>query len=203
MPGDVDIVLKTQLEKAQKFSEVQREFDLYSWQMFLALNWPTNSQGQAAPKLTDTRFGAPHWTLWHNSSSIFQTDGDRPAACGCRPRREPWSCVRGDLAKPVSKGLAPFSVQATANADPRATRFLGVLSAVGELNAANLGDLDDIKQAFSGPMIDQNGEFVYYEIMIDPNEVGYLCDNSLYNINGQVAFSKAGGKVAMPFGTPG
>jgi hypothetical protein len=202
MPGDVDIVLKTQLEKAQKFSEVQREFDLYSWQMFLALNWPTNNLGHAAPKLTDTRFGAPHWTLWHNSSSIFQTDGDRPAACTLPSKARTLVLRRGDLGKPVSKGLAPFSVQATANADPRATRFLGVLSAVGELNAANLGDLDDIKQAFSGPMIDQNGEFVYYEIMIDPHEVDYLCDNSLYNINGQVAFSKAGGKVAMPFGTP-
>jgi hypothetical protein len=202
MPGDVDIALKTQLEKAQKFSEVQREFDLYSWQMFLSLNWPTNSQGQAAPKLTDTRFGAPHWTLWHNSSSIFQTDGARPAACGVTPKARTLVLFRGDLAKPVSKGLAPFSAQATANADPRATRFLGVLSAVGELNASNLGDLDDINQAFSGPMLDQNGEFVYYEIMIDPNEVGYLCDTSLYNINGQVAFSKAGGKVAMPIGTP-
>jgi hypothetical protein len=135
MPGDVDIALKTQLENAKKFSEVQREFDLYSWQMFLALNWPTNSQGQAAPKLTDTRFGQPHWTLWHNSSSIFQTDGARPAACGLSPKARTLVLFRGDLAKPVSKGLAPFSAQATANADPRATRFLGVLSAVGELNA--------------------------------------------------------------------
>jgi hypothetical protein len=199
MPGDVDIALKTQLEKAQKVSEVQREFDLYSWQMFLALNWPTSSQGVAAPKLTDTTFGQPHWTLWHNSSSIFQTDGARPAACGLPPKARTLMLMRTDLAKPVSKGLAPFSAQAV-KADPRATRFLGVLSAVGELNASNLGQ--DIDQAFSGPMIDQNGEFVYYEIMIDPNEVGYLCDNSLYNINGQVAFSQAGKKVAMPIGTP-
>ncbi len=200
MPGDVDIALKKELEKVQKFSEVQREFDLYSWQMFLALNWPTNGQGVAAPKLTDTKFGQPHWTLWHNSSSIFQTDGARPAACGVSPKARTLTLVRGDLAKPVSQGLAPFSAQAV-KADPRGTRFLGVLSAVGELNAANLGD--EIDQAFSGPMIDQNGEFVYYEIMIDPNEVGYICDNGLYNINGQVAFSKAGSKVAMPIGTPG
>jgi hypothetical protein len=77
----------------------------------------------------------------------------------------------------------------TANADPRETRFLGVVSAVGELNASNLSEID---QAFSGPLIDQNGEFVYYEIMIDPNEVDYLCANNLYNINGQVAFSQGG-----------
>jgi len=38
--------------------------------------------------------------------------------------------------------------------------------------------------------------------MIDPNEVNYLCDNKLYNINGQVAFTKGGGKVDMPTGHP-
>ncbi len=98
----------------------------------------------------------------------------------------------------MSRGLKAFSAQATAGADPRQTRFLGVVSAVGELNAANLSEID---QAFSGPLIDQNGEFVYYEIMIDPNEVDYLCKNGLYNINGQVTFSTGGGKVNMPSGT--
>ena len=201
MPGDVDIALKTQLENAKKFPQVQREFDLYSWQMFLALNWPTNNQGQAAPALTDTKFGAPHWTLWHNSADIFQTDGAKPKACGLEPKARTLVLTR-EMAKPVSKGLAAFSAQATASTDPRTTRFLGVVSAVGELNAGNLAQLSEIGQAFTGPLIDQNGEFVFYEIMIDPNEVGYLCDKGLYNINGQVDFSKAGGTVDMPIGTP-
>jgi hypothetical protein len=38
--------------------------------------------------------------------------------------------------------------------------------------------------------------------MIDPNEVGYLCENKLYNFNGQIAFAAAGGKVNMPIGNP-
>src|SRR5687768_11077217 len=198
LPGDVDIALKTRLEAAKKFSEVQREFDLYSWQMFLALNWPTNNQGQPARRITDTRFGAPYWTLWHNSSSIFQADGARPAACGA-PAQARNLVLRRDLSKPVSRGLRPFSAQAAA-ADHRQTRFLGVISAVGELNAANLGD--DIQQAFTGPLLDQNGEFVFYEIIIDPNEVDYLCANGLYDINGQLAFSNSGAKVTMPIGSP-
>lgn len=197
-PGDVDIALKKKLEGAKKFAEVQREFDLYSWQMFLALNWPTDNEGKAAPKITDTSFGAPHWTLWHTSNSIFQADGATPAACASKAAARTL-VLRRDLSKPVSRGLKAFSAQATAGSDPRQTRFLGVVSAVGELNASNLGD---IQQAFSGPLIDQNGEFVYYEIMIDPNEVEYLCANSLFNINGQVAFTQGGGKVQMPFGTP-
>ncbi|HEY1751192.1 MAG TPA: hypothetical protein VGG29_08005 [Caulobacteraceae bacterium] len=197
MPGDVDIALKEKLEKNQQFPLVQREFDLNAWQMFLSLQWPTNNQGQAAPTLTDTAFGEPHWTLWHNSSTIFQTDGAKPAACGGGALRA--MALTRDMTKPVSKGLMAFSPAATAGTNPRSTRFLGVISAVGELNVAKL---EEISQAFSGPMIDQNGQFVFYEIMIDPNEVGYLCDNSLYNINGQVAFTKGGGKVDMPHGTP-
>ncbi len=95
--------------------------------------------------------------------------------------------------------MAPFQLEANAAVNPRTTRFLGVISAVGELNAANLGN--DIQQAFTGPLIDQNGNFVFYEILIDPNEVTYLCDNKLYNINGQIDFSKKGGKVDMPSDT--
>lgn len=199
MPGDVNLALKKQLEDSKQFARVQREFDLYSWQMFLALNWPTNSQGQPAPALTDTRFGAPHWTLWHNSADIFQADGARPTACGLPPKARTL-VLRRDLAKPVSRGLPAFSAQTTANADPRNTRFLGVISAVGELNAASA--LSEIDQAFAGPLIDQNGEFVFYEIVIDPNEVGYICDNGLYNINGQIAFNKAKKTVDMPIGVP-
>ena len=199
MPGDVDIALKEKLEKAKEFAKVQREFDLNAWQMFLALNWPTNDQGKAAPKLEDTSFGPPHWTLWHNSSAIFQDNGAPPAACGKSIAALGLTTTR-DLALPVSRGLPAFHPAANAAVNPRTTRLLGVISAVGELNAANLGG--DIQQAFTGPLIDQNGNFVFYEIMIDPNEVAYLCDHKLYNINGEVAFTKAGGKVDMPTGHP-
>jgi hypothetical protein len=197
MPGDVDIALKQTLEGKQLFPQVQREFDLWSWQAFISLMWPTDNAGKPAPRFTDTGFGAPHWTLWNNSASIFQTDGSTPAACGQPTLRA--LAIHRDLSHPVSKGLAAFSVAATQGVNPRTTRFLGVISAVGELNVSKLSE---ISQAFSGPLIDQNGNFVFYEIMIDPNEVGYLCDNSLYNINGQIAFSGGNGHVQMPSGTP-
>ena len=200
LPGDVDTTLKTTLENAGLFPRVQREFDLNAWQMFLAVNWPTNNQGRPALRITDTGFGAPRWTLWHNSSSIFRSTARRRSRLAAN-RRPPASLASSrDLSKPVSKGLTPFSLSAAEAANTRATRFLGVISAVGELNVANIGD--DIQQAFTGPLIDQYGNFVYYEIMIDPNEVKYLCSTKLYNINGQVEFAKAGGKVDMPIGHP-
>ncbi|MDQ0462646.1 hypothetical protein QO010_000394 [Caulobacter ginsengisoli] len=204
MPGDINIPFQQALEKAQLFPLVQREFDLYSWQMFFAVNWPTSATGAPAPTLTATGNGlAPHWANWQTVPQIYRTDGQRPDACPKLQVPKPMvlpGAKKPAAAKPlpllaVSKGLTPFSEQKTA--DPRTTRFLGVISAVGDLNVNTLGD---IQQAFTGPLIDQNGEFVYYEILMDPNEVGYLCSNALYNINGQVAFSNAGQKVVMPWG---
>ena len=197
LPGDIDTSLKTTLENAGKFPQVQREFDLNAWQMFLSLNWPTDNNGQTAQAFTGTT-SAPRWTLWHNSSSIFQDQGATPQACGKPPAALALTLTR-DLTKPVSKGLQPFTLPANAaNTDPRNTRFLGVISAVGELNAATIGG--DIQQAFTGPLIDQYGNFVFYEIMIDPNEVQYLCDTQLYNINGQINFAAAKRTVDMPIG---
>src|SRR3954462_13245279 len=108
LPGNVDTQLKTQLENAGKFAQVQREFDLYSWQMFLALAWPTNNQGQPAPRLTDLAFGAPRWTTWPASSDIFRVDGARPAACG-QPAGAHTLMLQRDLSVPVSRHLPLFS----------------------------------------------------------------------------------------------
>ncbi|MFL6863396.1 MAG: hypothetical protein ACJ8DZ_10375, partial [Allosphingosinicella sp.] len=208
MPGDVDTTLKSKLEASGDFPLVQREFDLYAWQMFVAVNWPTDAGGRAAPQFSATAFGAPRWNSWPVSSDVFRVDGARPTACGpSRPGAKAMMASPADANLPVSRGLPPFQLTSTnkgaslaAEAPGRPLRRLGVVSAVGELNAANLNEID---QAFSGPLIDRNGEFVFYEIAIDPNEVSYLCQNGLYNINGQVAFTGAGQKVNMPSGTPG
>jgi hypothetical protein len=201
MPGDVDLALKSSLEAAGKFPLVQREFDLYAWQMFIAVNWPMDGQGRAAPQFTGD--GVPQWNSWALSSDIFRADGAPPAARWCGGGgRSLAATAAGDDNPPVSPGLPRFSLQgaraALAGGSVKPVRKLGVLSAVGELNAANL---QDIKQAFTGPLIDRNGEFVFYEIALDRNEVRYVCDNKLYNINGQIAFTGGGGTVNLPSGT--
>jgi hypothetical protein len=156
LPGDVDIVLKTQLEKAREFAKVQREFDLNAWQMFLSLNWPTSDHGAPAPRIDDTNFGPPHWTLWHNSSAIYRDNGGVPDACEKPPPQRQYVLER-NLSHPVSPGLPAFRTSGNTTVASRDTRYLGVISAVGELNAANIGG--DIKQAFTGPPVDQTGNF--------------------------------------------
>src|SRR3954454_7075974 len=98
-PGDVDTALKKRLEQEKLFPEVQRLFDLNAWQMFLAVNWPTNGQGQPAASLTDVASGEPHWTLWQTSSQIYRADGKRPAACDASASSAPPSAP-APLAQP-------------------------------------------------------------------------------------------------------
>lgn len=196
LPGDVDVAIKTSLENQKKFAEVQRLFDLWSWQAFITLNWPVNNQGAFAPQLSDTAFGDPDWTTWHESTDIFRADGGVPLVCGKSANAKMLALTR-DISLPAARDLKAFHVPA--GFDKRRVRLLGNITAVGERSPAtpvNGGtELNDILQAFTAPLIDQNGNYVFYEIMLDPNEVSYLCQNKLYNINGQVAFSQ-GGKVS-------
>jgi hypothetical protein len=45
------------------------------------------------------------------------------------------------------------------------------------------------KQAFSGPLIDQQGHWVHYVSLVNRKEFDYLVDNGLYFLEGQEAFS--------------
>lgn len=112
--------------------------------MVIALIWPTDAHGKPAPRITDTAFGAPRWILWYNSSDIFKDDRSRPAACGAQSAR--LMVASRDLSRAVSKRLTPLFAAALAGMDSRTTRTLGVISAVGELSAAHL---IEIQQAFT------------------------------------------------------
>lgn len=46
------------------------------------------------------------------------------------------------------------------------------------------------KQAFSGPLIDQQGQWVHYVSVVNRREWDYLVDNGLYFLEGQEKFSK-------------
>lgn len=196
LPGDVDTALKTQLEAKKEFAKVQRLFDLWSWQAFISLNWPTDQHGVRLADVKDYSAAPPAaWTLWSNSTDIFLPAGATPSICG-KPAAELALSLTRNTNVPVAPGLKPFALPA--DFDKRKTLLLGNISAVGELSP--IKPLDDISQAFSGPLVDQNGNFVYYEIMMDPHEVKYTCENKLYSVNGQKEFSKTHQKIDLPSG---
>lgn len=65
------------LVDSQQLALAQRLHDIFSWQSFLAINWPVDSAGKASPSLTDTS-GTPRWRTWMNSADVFKADGSKP-----------------------------------------------------------------------------------------------------------------------------
>jgi hypothetical protein len=153
LPGDVDVALKHSLEGDQKFPEVQRLFDLWSWQAFISLNWPTDASGKRTGDATQP----PAWTLWTGSTHVFLPHGAPPPVC--KTGTELAAASAANLEVTLARGYAPTRLPE--QLDSRRVRLLAVTSAVNDLSA--LVSTEDIKQAFSGPIIDQNGNFVFYE----------------------------------------
>jgi hypothetical protein len=206
LPGDVFAPLLGPLAQQQQFQLMQRLFDLWSWQAFLAVNWPTNASGAPAPTISgyNATF-VPAWNAWHDSNEIYLPNGARPPACSPPPTAALQALPARNLQAFARKGLPRPPAAAEAKAGGR---VLFNVTAVGELLHGQTPAkptktrINEVDEAFSGPLIDQNGNPTFYEILMDNNEVAYLCANTLYNINGQIAFSaNSANKVQFPSGT--
>ena len=184
IPGDVNIKKKDKFTKAGKFPLVQRLFDEYSWRAFIALNWPTDKHGKPKKSLEDK--GVPFWTTYSEAYEIFKLDGSKPDPYGAT-RVTPPPITSDDL---PNVGTDKLSSQAY--------RLLHQVNATTNLNI-----LDEVNQAFSSPLWDQNGNIVHYEVLVNKVEYDYLLKNQLYNIQGQVAFFKKNGAAQFPSGTYG
>jgi hypothetical protein len=160
LPYDVDVNKVRELDKQGKVIEAQREFDILSWQAFLALNWPADAHGQPQQpndpkKVADTK-GPRVWNFWRSSSSIFLPDGATPS---------PWTESAASSQDPNAYTVKAAWRQHTTSADQNF-------------------------QAFAGPLVDQNGKWARYESLVNHEEFDYIVQNELYSQDGQVAFSQ-------------
>lgn len=142
---------------------LQRVYDIYSWQVFLGLNWRANDDGQQ---------DEPQWATWKNDYEIFKKDGSPPA---------PWVNDR-ELVTTLAKGDKCKDLT-------RVNRMLFNLSATSALTPDDLR-LDHTREAFSYPLWDQNGNRVYYEILVNEYEFNFIVESKLYNLDGQIAYSQ-------------
>lgn len=173
-PWDVDRTLQAKLTAENKFPEVQRLFEILSWQWFVSLNWPTDAEGNPQTNISDE--GNPEWFGWKESYEVFRPKGQKPS---------PW----GSFNLPEH-----FDVKETYNNEKvlfRSNKFV---------DFANPDIEDEIDQAFTGPIWDQNGNITRYEVRMNEVEFDYVVKNELYNYDGQIKFSKEVGSVTFPEG---
>lgn len=157
IPGDVNITAKT-----VSIDAFQPDFDVYSWNTFIALNWPVGPDGKADPR---QQIGAKGdndtvWEHYRDVRDVFLPNGKKPSWNGSP--QEPPVPVKG-----FKKGMA-------------------VLSQVGK--TPNV--LTDASQPFNtGPLIDQNGNYTRFQILINKTMFDYILNNSLYSKAGQKVFT--------------
>ena len=145
---------------------LQHDFDVFSWQSFVALNWPANPDGTPNNNLViGQQPGGPVvWQSWKESRDIFLPDGAQPPAWN-QPNPVPEVCK--DIGKIPDGTIHLTQVGKTPNV------------------------LDESGEPFqTGPLIDQNGQYTRYEILTNEAMFNYILDNNLYSKAGQTAFAK-------------
>jgi hypothetical protein len=119
-------------------------FDWFSWESFIALNWPASAKGRGNPDQPDTpsvftsmtNATPVTWGTYKANWELYDQYDKRPT---------PWD----DYNAPYFPSLCP-------KATPKEKELLMVTKGDTELS--------DLKQAFSFPLVDQLSNFVFYEV---------------------------------------
>ncbi len=158
IPGDVNVTAKK-----ISLDTLQPDFDVYSWNSFIALNWPVGADGNADPHKKIGAHGDNDtvWEHYRDVRDVFLPGGKKPVWNG--PAQPPPAAGKG-LYRPGMR----------------------VLTQVGKTPTV----LTDASQPFNtGPLIDQNGNYTRFEILINRSMFDYIVSNSLYSKAGQKVFT--------------
>lgn len=160
-----------------RFGEFQSDVDVFSWNSFIALNWPANVT-TCTPDTKGSILGGKGPTVWETfpeDSDLFVAPGNTPGA---------WCTFNTPAAfqkKLLRLKRLPESGRLTA-LDARVGKLLVEDSKVSAQVAEKF---PDIAQAVGGPLTDQNGRFVRYEKRVNQDEYNYLMANTLWSAAGQ------------------
>ena len=155
--------------------KAQRWFDLFAWQAFLALNWPALENGEPDNSKTLADAETPRvWEYYVDISQVFRPDGEEPL---------PWNKISNGKAEKTlwMEGLGLGQPADRVKVPGETTKPL----------------LDESLQAFTGPMVDQNGRWVRYQVSMNEIEYDFLVEHKLYNLDGQVAYT-AHNQISFP-----
>ncbi|HVR38053.1 MAG TPA: hypothetical protein VMU84_03095 [Thermoanaerobaculia bacterium] len=173
---------------AGKFSR-QREFDIYSWNIFIALNWPADTSTKGAPPC--------------NLQNGVARDCDKPLPRGdygptvWETFRPDWSVFRGDAKGAVAPAgwncpLDPLpGCDSLEERDAVEARLPVLRMIMKDANTAQ----EFLQAGTFAPLIDQNGSFVRYELRMNRDEFEFIDRNQFWNsdnLKADVNFQPAG-----------
>jgi hypothetical protein len=156
--------------------------DTFSWKTFIAMNWPANNN-QCGPDTTNgttilTGKGPVVWETYLSSDQVFVAPPASP---------DKWPCNADKIGTYFSR--LPKDIQELA-------KKTGVYRFIHSTSKSPT----NLDQASGGPLVDQNGRFVRYEVRMNQDEYNYIIKDTLWNTQGQIAFTKSGQTIAFPAG---
>lgn len=154
----------------------QRLFDIFAWQSFIALNWPALPNGAPDSSKTLVDSVSPRvWERYVEVSQVFRENGAAP---------ETWAAAVESSWKNRAFWMSGMGVGQPPDEPNKPGGLHPPL-------------LDESLQAFTGPMIDQQGKWVRYQVVLNRTEFDFLVQNKLYNQEGQAAFTSHN-KIEFP-----
>lgn len=129
-------------------------FDWFSWESFIALNWPASGVGRGNPDQPNnpsvftsmTNTTPVTWGTYKANWELFDQYDKRPT---------PWN----DYNSPYAPALCPQAKQTDK-----------------QLLMVTKGDteLSDVNQAFSFPLVDQSSNYVYFEVRYNEQQYNWI-----------------------------
>jgi cytochrome c len=158
LPADVQGELRQ-----PSFNVRQRASDLFSWQVFLALDWPAlpGRRGEPDPAAPITAPGPRVWETWKETGEVFRHKDGQPIP------PEPWN----------APAPLPAACRGTEKLLFRDEKVDDELDAVIQPTFAD-GTLP-------GTLTDQAGRRVRYEIRLNRTAFDYIVDRRLWDGNAQ------------------
>ncbi|XXY46120.1 hypothetical protein WME91_39565 [Sorangium sp. So ce269] len=167
----------------------QPYLDHFSWQMFIAVNWPACLAGQ-----NDCSAGEPDkakwigaggdsttvWEQWANADDVFRENGAEP---------RPWG---SEDVPPACKG------KIKGNRGPVFTITGGSENSRNESSNRSLHGYLQFDARETGPLIDQRGRWTRFESYLNKAAYDYIVDENLYSAEGQIAFADRGETIEFP-----
>jgi hypothetical protein len=162
---------------ADIISQDQAVADTFSWLTFIAMNWPadTNSCGPDTTQSILSGTGPVVWETYLAPEQVFVPDGSLPAT---------W-CASGTALNKM-------------NHVPEKVREFGRENGINRFIFMTSKSPDGLKEASGGPLVDQNGRFVRYEVRMNFDEYNYITTQNIWNVSGQQQFSDTGGVIKFP-----
>ena len=171
----------------------QQAADMYSWLSFVAVNWPANT-ATCTPDTTKTILtnpSSPTWLTWTSPTQIFKASGAPDPWCGGTA-----APTAGALSATQQNQIArlPLAVRKIATAHPEITLYLSHSSKSEDLTSAvpillkgssTPDPLKEVLQSTDRPIIDQNGRFARYSVVVGHDEYNFIANNALYTKSGQ------------------